>query len=347
MQIKTIQNIDSYWQDKKMDSWEKFPFTFSSEYLNFLKKKGEMPFYVEIEADGELWGFPFSVRKGKLLQFGQYLFTPLNLRNGEKPTYELEKELLDSWNEYIRKNKVCDNIRASHNFIISQQVPEKSKGIPFGSYQLSLIDKDSELLMKGFHSKHRNVIRNAMKKETEIREGEACLDDFYQLYSDTMVRNNMYCESKEEFESLYNHLKDKYIYTAAIYYEGRPQGALMLLYSQYAAYYVYGASAGKVEVTGAINYLHFHAMQRMIEKKVKIYDFVGARLSDVSGSKAEGIQKFKKRFGADLLEGVVWKADINKVKCELFNKMLQAKGALKGKSIPKDIIDQELEKQTN
>lgn len=345
MQIKTYQNIDSYWLDKKIDSWEKFPFTFSSEYLNFLKDKGERPFYVEIEANGELWGFPFSVRKGRLLYFGQYLFTPLNLRSGEKPSAEHEKELLEGWNEYIKKNKICDNVRASHNFIISQQVPERAKGAPFGSYQLSLVNKDSELLMKGFHSKHRNVIRNAIKKGAEIKEGKECLDDFYQLYSDTMKRNNMYCESKVEFESLYDHLKDKYIYTAVICYEGTPQGALMLLYSKYAAYYVYGASAGKVEITGAINYLHFHAMQQMVEKKVKLYDFVGARLSDVSGSKAEGIQKFKKRFGADLLEGVIWKADINKIKCDLFNRMLQAKGALKGKSIPKDIIDQELEKQ--
>ena len=77
------------------------------------------------------------------------------------------------------------------------------------------------------------------------------------------------------------------------------------------------------------------------KRGVKKYDFVGARLSDVSGTKLAGIQKFKKRFGGELKRGYLWKKDINLMKCKLFDLALKVKLKLKGVSMPKDIIDQE------
>jgi lipid II:glycine glycyltransferase (peptidoglycan interpeptide bridge formation enzyme) len=37
------------------------------------------------------------------------------------------------------------------------------------------------------------------------------------------------------------------------------------------------------------------------------YDFVGARINPEKGSKQAAINSFKKRFGAELVEGYMWK----------------------------------------
>jgi lipid II:glycine glycyltransferase (peptidoglycan interpeptide bridge formation enzyme) len=85
----------------------------------------------------------------------------------------------------------------------------------------------------------------------------------------------------------------------------------------------------------------------MKTKGVKEYDFVGARLSDITNTKLEGIQNFKKRFGSELVKGYLWKLDIDKTKCKTYDSLLKIKCKLKGTKFPKDIIDQELSKAVN
>jgi lipid II:glycine glycyltransferase (peptidoglycan interpeptide bridge formation enzyme) len=112
-------------------------------------------------------------------------------------------------------------------------------------------------------------------------------------------------------------------------------------FTRFGAFYLYGASADKIEVTGAMNYLHWQSILQMKEKGVKRYDFAGARLSDVSGTRLEGIQQFKARFGSALDEGFLWKKDLSYMPCHLFDNLLSFKLKLKRQKVPKDIIDQE------
>ena len=91
-------------------------------------------------------------------------------------------------------------------------------------------------------------------------------------------------------------------------------------------------------VFNAMNLLHWSAMKLMKERGVKYYDFVGARINPDEGSKYEGIQRFKSRFGGELKKGYLWKMPLNKFKYKLFCWLVAAK---QGRNYCGDVIDQE------
>ena len=78
----------------------------------------------------------------------------------------------------------------------------------------------------------------------------------------------------------------------------------------------------------------------MKKRGVKWYDFVGARINPSPGSKVEGIQRFKSRFGGELKEGFLWKKNYNKIKSSFYSIALYSYGKIKKINV-KDIIDQE------
>ncbi len=253
-----------------------------------------------------------------------------------------EAGILADFLTYCEKNKVADRILQPPTWCLFHSPPKRSISAPFGSYRLNL-RRDPELVWAGLHSKHRNVIRNAEKKGVLVRSGPEVLHDFWTLYGETMGRSGMQLEPEEYFREILQRYATN-IFCGVVYDAGKPVGGVFVPFTKYGAYYVYGASATKVETTGAVNYLHYQMIRFLMERNVAFYDFVGARLSDVSGTKLEGIQKFKERFGGDLIRGFLWKSDINATKCKLFDLALATKRTLRGNKFGPDIIDQEISK---
>jgi lipid II:glycine glycyltransferase (peptidoglycan interpeptide bridge formation enzyme) len=70
-------------------------------------------------------------------------------------------------------------------------------------------------------------------------------------------------------------------------------------------------------------------MRRLRDKGVTRYDFVGARLDVEEGSKYEGIQRFKARFGADLRKGLTFRVVFSPFKYALFSFMVRVYFAVK------------------
>lgn len=295
--------------------------------------------YKLFEFTGEFNGYiPFLLRKSKLINTVKFLFNPVN-KNGGLFQPQEENAILESFLEHIKCENYADRILQPMNWMLFQSSPEKSIKVPFGSYKIDLKLGEEEVWKK-LHTKHRNVIRNAGKKGAQIVSGLEQLDVFYELYQSTMRRSNMYCEPKEFFTQLVEKCSSN-IFIAVVYNGETPIGALCVPYSKFGAYYVYGASADKINLTGAINFLHFELIKFLIRQKVEYYDFVGARLSDISGTKFEGIQKFKARFGGELFKGELWKIDINPLKCRLYDNALKIKMKMKRMNPTGDIIDQE------
>ncbi len=283
---------------------------------------------------------PFTLKKNYFLQVCQFLFYPLKF-NKRLPETD-EKNILEICVNYFKEQRCIDRIIPPSNYVIFKAVPDKSIFCEFGTYDINL-EMPVETIWNNIHSKHKNVIRNAEKNNVQISYGKNTLNDFYQLYQKTMIRSNMYCESKNHFSELMDKFSNNIICGVA-YVNGNPVGGLFIPYSQYGAYYTHGASADTTIVNGAINYLHWNTMKVLKEKGVLRYDFVGARLSDVSGTKLSGIQQFKYRFGANLEKGFLWKKDLNILRCFIYDKLLLFKTIVKGTIYPLDIIDQERNK---
>ena len=108
---------------------------------------------------------------------------------GEELEVEEEKSFLNSAVEYFRSIGADMIIPATTNTIF-RTYPDGAVVAPYGSFIIDLTQPE-ETLWNNLHSKHRNVVRNAMKKGVEIRSGVEYLDTAYELVRDTLKRSKL------------------------------------------------------------------------------------------------------------------------------------------------------------
>jgi hypothetical protein len=322
---------------------EQLPFVFLPAYAAFVNRQPSQSWLLFTSDDGRIL-LPARCYKSSFLQLIQPLHAPLC--DGKRLEPIAEESFLEAWIAYLDEQKIGDRITQPPTHAVFAASPVNSRACEFGTYFLSLAHRSEFELWEGIHGKHRNVIRNAEKKGVEIRFGLAQLPFFYELYEQTMSRAGMFCEPYSSFVSMAECLGEDHLLCAVAFSEGKAQGAVLLPFTDYCAYYVYGASAKEISVNGAITYLHWVVICKMKKQGVRRYDFVGARLSNVEGSKLAGIQQFKERFGANLESGVLWKKDLSKIKCTFYDILLKVKFLIKNIKLKGDIIDQELMKQS-
>ncbi len=335
MKFKTLKNLDLAGIKK-----DNFPVFFNEFFLKGFSELRTSSFLLYKSYGKHQSYFVVMVKKIKFLKTIQFLSVPLNI-NGEKFSSEVERNILNEFINYIKINKVFDRVLQPANWVLFSSFPRNSINVSFGTYLIDL-SYSLEHIFKSLHHKHRNVIRNARNKQVVIKSGKDQVIAFYSLYKSTMHRNSMYCEPLSYFKNLYTKENQNILCSVAYSKNGISLGGLYIIYNKTGAYYLYGCSKLKVNVTGAINLLHFEVINILKQKGVRKYDFVGARLSDIKGTKLEGIQNFKKRFGGELIKGYLWKKDINKFRCFIFDKLIALKFILFMKTPLKDIIDQEL-----
>jgi lipid II:glycine glycyltransferase (peptidoglycan interpeptide bridge formation enzyme) len=120
------------------------------------------------------------------------------------------------------------------------------------------------------------------------------------------------------------------------------QGCTVIVWSKgHSAYYLYGGSI-PTPYSGSMNLLHWQTMKDMKNEGVRYYDFVGARLEPVSGSKLETIQRFKSKFGGTMKKGYLWKFPLKCWKYRLFKRTMLAYAMIRRLDYRGDVIDQEI-----
>jgi aminoglycoside 3-N-acetyltransferase len=315
-----------------------FPFFYSVRHEKYLSQFEERKtLLISDENENTLIS---KIWKNKFIEILQPMYPPLN-KKGQRLSASEEGNFLNDFVEFIHKNNLAQRITQPENFAIFKSAPNGSIYAPFGTYFLNLADKTEKELFDGLHVKNRNVIRNAEKNNVQLRYGVEVLNDFYTLYKETMERSNMYCQEFSYFADFYESMPDN-IVCAVAYFNEMPQGGIFIPFTDFGAFYLYGASAQSKTVNGSMNYLHWSTIKLLKAKGVKRYDFVGARLSDVSGTKLEGIQQFKERFGAELEEGFLWKMNLNKFDILVFDFLIYAKHKANNLNPPIDIIESEI-----
>jgi hypothetical protein len=331
--IEVIRDIN-FLSDKLSIDIPDFPPFYLPEY--YKDQNIEVVFFVE-----KAIVIPLSFSKNYFLKNAQFLFPPLykNKRLNETE----ERDFLNHVIQYLSEHQLADRILPPQTYCIFKAFPDNSVACPFGTYYLDMSLSIDELWLK-MHSKHRNVIRNAEKKGCELKIGMEQIDVFYELYVSTMKRASLSYYPITYFLSLKNNMKNSNLICVVAYFDNKPQGALLIPYSHYGAYYIYGSSAESIELTGVNNYMHWEVIKLLKKDGVLRYDFVGARLSDIKNSKLHGVQMFKERFGSILESGYLWKMDLT-LRCKFYDCLVYLKAKiLFRKNVYKDIIDQELSK---
>ena len=255
----------------------------------------------------------------------------------ENLTIDQEKDFLNSVVEFFKAEKKIDFICSPPVNAVFNVYPSEAVSAAFGTYLIDL-SLSEEILWDKLHSKHRNVIRKAMKDQVNIKRGKEYLDLAYKLIKETQLRSDKGFSSIEKFKELINSLENN-VEIFVSFYKDKPQGCAVFLYSDYAVYYRHGGSIER-PFTGSLNLLHWEAIKYFKAKGVLRYDFLGARIKPDKGSKLEGIQRFKSRFGGELRQGYLWKLVVRKWKYRLFQFIF----AIKNGTFEEDIIDQEIKK---
>jgi len=223
---------------------------------------------------------------------------------------EEERVFLNSAVEYFRSSGADMIIPATNNTIF-RVYPDGAMAAPYGTFIIDLTQAE-EALWTNLHSKHRNVIRNAINKGVEIRCGLEHLSTAYELTRETLKRSKLGFMSYGEFERFVRGLNEN-VKIFVAFNQGSPQGCAVLPFSSHSAYYLYGGSVSS-PLTGAMNLLQWEAIRTFRNLGVKRYDFVGVRINPEKGSKQEGLMAFKQRFGGRLIQGYMWKYSLNPLK---------------------------------
>lgn len=256
------------------------------------------------------------------------------LTDGDLPMEE-EKSFLNSAMDHFKRNRADLVIPATTNTIF-RTYPDGAVAAPYGSYVVDLL-QDENTLWDNFHSKHRNVIRNAANKGVQVCEGLEYAQPAWNLIRETLGRSKLGFMRYAEFERALGAIGGN-VKLLVAKHEGVIQGCAMIPFSNHSAYYLYGGSAAQ-PLTGAMNLLHWEAMRQFRTLGVARYDFVGVRIAPEPGSKQEGLQKFKQRFGGQLIRGYMWKYPFHPLKYRLY--CLAARWRSGG-----DIVDNERHKLT-
>lgn len=312
---------------------EKYPILASEEHLSGISKS---------------YGWVGGLEKKELVCFISYVqyskatFLSVSLQHEvfwiKQPRSTVaEKEFLEACINLFRK-KGIDFIAQPSNSSLFNCVPSGAIGVPFGSYVREL-SAPTEAIWAGMHSKHRNVIRNAERLGVTVKNGFEHFEAAYLLIKASLERSRHSIESEESF-----FLKVKrYGVHCSIYVaysrDGIPQASAILPFSRLRCYYLWGGTRDH-PILGSANLLHWKAMCDMKMRGVLEYDFVGGRINPPQGSRLEGIQRFKERFGASFRTGMIWKMPLNKNRYLIYRMLASIYSMFSGHSM-RDIVDEE------
>ena len=228
---------------------------------------------------------------------------------------EEEKSFLNSAIEYFRSIGAHMVIPGTTNAIF-RTYPDGAIAAPYGTFLIDLTQSE-ETLWNNVHSKHRNVIRNAGKKGVRVVSGLEHVNTAYNLVQETFKRSAMPFMSRDSFKRMVDALGEQ-VRVLVADYQGTIQGAAVIPFSNFRAYYVYGGTTAE-PLTGASNMLQWEAIRYFRNLGVKSYDFCGVRINPEKGSKQAGLMMFKERFGPKLIQGFMWKQSLAPLKSAVYS----------------------------
>jgi lipid II:glycine glycyltransferase (peptidoglycan interpeptide bridge formation enzyme) len=161
------------------------------------------------------------------------------------------------------------------------------------------------------------------------------LSDYIRMDTETWARSNRAASGLNFYASKIEALpRNTKVFIA--YKDGVPQSGAFIYYDNTCGYYMFGANTNS-PYTGSGNLLQWEIMLWLKQQGVKKYSFVGCRINEDESSKYHSIQRFKERFGGNLIQGYMFKCVCNKMMFKIFRLIMHLRG-----SSGVDAIDQEI-----
>lgn len=316
---------------------EKYPIYFTLPYHQFEQALGYETGY--FNSNNEIF-MPFRVYKKWLFRFVQIMYPPL--KNGVIMSEAEEKLFLNECVSSLKSQNKYHRIIQPFIMDVFQTFPDESDHCEFGQLYLNIDGKSEEEIFSGFQARYRSQIRSAANDNLSlIKNGETEIENCYELYKNLHQRQSMYHDNKSYFTSLKECLQKEEVFFYTAYYNNIPQCSALITLKNNEAYYLFGGSVPKTAHQGIIKLMHWEIIKKIKSLGVKKYIWGGCRLSDVSGTKQQGMQEFKLRFGSEIKKGYLWKIDINKSYSNFYDFLIAFQHKMKGKQYKGDVIDYE------
>jgi hypothetical protein len=225
-----------------------------------------------------------------------------------------ETEFLSGAVGYFRSIGADMIIPATTNTIF-RCYPPGAHAAPYGSYIIDLTPPE-EVLWRNIDRILRQNIKTALKTEVTINEAAGQIEEAFGMIRETFKRSRLPFMDLVSFRRFISGLGEHGKVLIARQ-KGVAQSFAVFGFSRYCAYAIYaGNVAGQQQ--GANKLLYWEAMRLFKSLGVRQYDFVGTRIDPKKGSKQEALSLFKKRFGATLKRGFMWKYPLKQWKYGLY-----------------------------
>jgi hypothetical protein len=291
---------------------------------------------LELELEGIEYDVAYKLEKKKCFKL-MTLVSPFFGPDGCKAPASAQGKLVDAACDALRK--LGGHVVLPYGaMVVHDAYPAGARAVHFGTYEIDL-HQDVDSLLARMHPKHRNVVRRAAKAGVEIVDLKSDPISAYGIYRDSQARTGNQAVKESAFLALLGRLGENVLVKAARY-AGEYQGVAVVPWSLYAGYYLWGGSVDTPE-TGSMNLLQWDIMQDLKRRQADHYDLVGARLNPPPGSKLEGIQRFKERFGGVARMGYLWRKDLVPGAYALYSAYRALAAFARGRRASKGVIDEE------
>lgn len=314
---------------------EGFPYPFLGFYSQFEQSQGNK---VLLLCDSQGICAPLRVEKRMGFHIGRLLFPPLS-KEGHRLELAGEKSFWEKVIAFCQANKICDTLEQPILLSNFKASPEKAQSCPFGYYHLPLQGRTEEDIFGGFQKRYRGAIRTARRKGAVVEYGFGQMESFYQLHKETSEREKTYFHPLAYFDQMKEQFTDMHLMVAVAYHQGQAQGSLLAAYTRHSANLLYAGAVPRPSDNGIIKLLHWEVIKALKATGCRELLLGGSRLKNTQGTKWGRIQKFKERFGAENIPGVLWKKPIHPVKGPMYRPLLGIYLKTRGMAWPKDLID--------
>ncbi len=284
-------------------------------WAEFKASHGWKPFYFFVQA-GEGERYPLIVLARDLGVFGTLAYVPLGPDSRLLSVEDPGRRLLDLARQIVpligntvlcvRFDPPIDGLGPLPKGLRKASVDVQ----PPDTVILDLRPSEEELL-DGMKQKWRYNVRLGEKKGVEIRvltgrEASAGgIDTFYGLYRETASRDGIAIHDKAYYRDLFTAAEegpfpaDIRLYIAS--HEGVDLAAIVVLFSDAGATYLYGASSNEKRNLMPAYALQWRAIRDAKAVNCPYYDFYGIPPSDAPSHPMHGLYRFKTGFGGSIV----------------------------------------------
>ncbi|HLP19287.1 MAG TPA: peptidoglycan bridge formation glycyltransferase FemA/FemB family protein [Chitinophagales bacterium] len=316
---------------------QKLPFPFHPKYASFEKVRG-FAYYIIADEKREIF-IPLKVSKRQIFYVGIFTHSPIKITGDLSP--DEEKAFITAATDLCATQLKCMRIEPGSTISAYQAFPDNATAVELGIFTINL-KRTEEEIFADFNPKYRTQIRKTESMGVEVRYGRDEVSAFYECYAHTHDRQGAAHENLRFFEDMYDTLGDDMVICCTAYSNGQIESGTFIVYSDFGGFYMYAGSAEKTQLKGSTRKILWDCMKILRQRGSAKFVLGGARYKNVEGTKFEQIQDFKRRFGAEIKDGYIWKKDLNPAMCKLYDFLFWLRCRLRGNAVPKDIVDSQL-----